>query len=154
MDKQAGDALWLRYRAEPIVWNERMLAALDKGVKGTKWFSLIDKVYAMETLRQAWAKVSSNAGACGVDGITVERFDKDGQSRLLAVKEHLREGSYQPKPVKRVMIDFAALRPSGSSCLAVCLPSVGSKARKRTKEAVRYSHRARPSGANCLTDGH
>lgn len=49
-------------------------------------------------------KVKSNAGACGVDGITVERFDQDSQTRLLAVKEHLKEGSYQPKPVKRVWI--------------------------------------------------
>lgn len=93
-----------------------MLAALDKGVKGTKWFSLIDKVYADRTLELAWAKVSSNAGACGVDGITVERFGKDSQNRLLAVKEHLKEGSYQPKPVKRVMIPkpgSAQKRPLG-----------------------------------------
>ena len=93
-----------------------MLAALDMGVKGNKWFSLIDKVYADRTLELAWAKVSSNAGACGVDGITVERFGKDSQSRLLAVKEHLKEGSYQPKPVKRVMIPkpgSAQKRPLG-----------------------------------------
>lgn len=116
MDKQAGDAQWRSYGAEPGVWSERMLAALDKGVKGNKWFSLIDKVYADRTLELAWAKVSSNAGACGVDGITVERFGKDSQKRLLAVKEHLKEGSYQPKPVKRVMIPkpgSAQKRPLG-----------------------------------------
>jgi RNA-directed DNA polymerase len=116
MDKQAGDAQWRCYGAEPGVWSERMLAALDKGVKGNKWFSLIDKVYADRTLALAWAKVLSNAGACGVDGITVERFGKDSQKRLLAVKEHLKEGSYQPKPVKRVMIPkpgSAQKRPLG-----------------------------------------
>jgi RNA-directed DNA polymerase len=115
-DKQAGEALWRRYGAEPGVWSERMLAALEQGVKGNKWFSLIDKVYADRTLALAWAKVSSNAGACGVDGVTVERFGKDSQSRLLAVKEHLKEGSYQPASVKRVMIPkpgSAQRRPLG-----------------------------------------
>ena len=35
---------------ETSVWSERMLAALENGVKGGKWFSLIDKVYAIPTL--------------------------------------------------------------------------------------------------------
>ena len=46
----------------------------------------------------------SNAGACGVDGIPVKHFAKDSQSRLLAVKEHLREGRYQPHAVRRAHI--------------------------------------------------
>ena len=35
---------------EPSVWTWRMLTALERGVKGGKWFSLIDKVYARENL--------------------------------------------------------------------------------------------------------
>jgi RNA-directed DNA polymerase len=84
-----------------------MLIALERGIKGNRWFSLIDKVYAEKTLARAWEKVLFNAGACGVDGITVGRFEKDSQSRLLDVKEHLKKGSYQPKPVKRVYIEKA-----------------------------------------------
>jgi retron-type reverse transcriptase len=64
----------------------------------------------------AWEKVKSNAGACGVDGITIERFGKDSQSRLLAVKEQIKQGRYQPKPVKRVWIPkpgSAEKRPLG-----------------------------------------
>lgn len=49
--------------------------------------------------------MKSNAGAYGVYGITIERFDKDSQTRLLAVREQLKRGGYQPKPVKRVWID-------------------------------------------------
>jgi len=96
--------LWQRYKAERGVWSERMLMALERGVKGKVWFSLIDKVYAERTLQQAWEKVKSNAGACGVDGISVGHFGKDSQNRLLAVNEQLSEGTYEPKPVKRVMI--------------------------------------------------
>ena len=44
---------------EASVWNKRMLAALENGVKGGKWFSLIDKVYRVETLRAAWQKVEA-----------------------------------------------------------------------------------------------
>lgn len=81
-----------------------MLEALDKGVKGNKWFSLIDKIYADRTLELAWEKVKSNDGAPGVDNITVKLFGKESPKRLLAVKEHIRKSSYQPMPVKRVWI--------------------------------------------------
>jgi len=93
-----------------------MLAALHVGVKGNKWFSLIDKVNRLDVLELAWAKVQSNAGACGVDGITVEHFAKDSPKRLLAVKKHIEEGSYQPQPIKRVWIPkpgSAEKRPLG-----------------------------------------
>jgi RNA-directed DNA polymerase len=96
--------LWQRHKAERGVWSEKMLKALAEGVKGKVWFSLVDKIYAEQTLQLAWAKVQSNAGACGEDGITVKHFEKDSQQRLLAVKEQIKEGTYQPKPVKRVKI--------------------------------------------------
>ena len=103
-DKQGEEALWQRHKAQRGVWSEKMLLALETGVKGKVWFSLIDKIFADRTLQLAWETVQSNAGACGVDGITVGHFGKDSQKRLLAVKEHLKRGTYQPRPVKRVMI--------------------------------------------------
>lgn len=115
-DKQAEEDLWQRHKAERGVWSEPMLAALERGLEGTKWFSLIDKAWSERTLGLAWEKVKSNAGACGVDGITIGRFGKDSQNRLLAVKEQLKRGTYQPKPVKRVWIDkpgSAEKRPLG-----------------------------------------
>ena len=87
-----------------------MLAALERGVKGNKWFSLIDKVGSERTLGLAWEKVKTNAGGCGVDNTTVTRFAKDSQSRLLVVNERLMRGDYQPKPVKRVWIPKAGSR--------------------------------------------
>ncbi len=39
--------------AEPTVWTDRMLKALEEGVKGNKWFSLIDKVVRPTTLQAA-----------------------------------------------------------------------------------------------------
>ena len=115
-DKQTEEDLWQRHKAERGVWSEPMLAALERGLKGNKWFSLIDKVWSARTLELAWEKVKSNAGACGADGITIDRFAKDSQSRLLAVNEQLKRGIYQPKPVKRVWIEkpgSAEKRPLG-----------------------------------------
>ena len=82
-----------------------MLEALERGVKGGKWFSLIDKVYAEKTLVVGWEKVRSNAGACGVDGITIERFEKQAKERLLAVKEQIKRGEYHPQQIKRTWIE-------------------------------------------------
>lgn len=115
-DKQAEEDLWQRYGAERGVWTESMLIALERGLKGNKWFSLIDKVASERTLGIAWAKVQSNAGACGVDGITVGHFSKDSDRRLLAVNEHIKEGRYQPQPIRRVHIPkpgSAETRPLG-----------------------------------------
>jgi RNA-directed DNA polymerase len=115
-DKQAEEDLWQRYGAERGIWTESMLIALERGLKGNKWFSLIDKVASVRTLGIAWAKVQSNAGACGVDGITVGYFSKDSESRLLAVNEQIKEGRYQPKPIRRVHIPklgSAETRPLG-----------------------------------------
>lgn len=109
-DKQGEEDLWQRHKAKRGVWSEKMLAALERGVKGNKWFSLIDKVWSERTLGLAWEKVKTNAGGCGVDNITVARFAKDSQRRLLVVKEQLERGDYQPRPVKRVWIPKAGSR--------------------------------------------
>src|SRR2546425_1427480 len=64
---QAGEVRARWAWTDPCVWTTRMLAALEKGVKGERWFSLIDKVYSPGALRNAFMKVKSNAGAAGGD---------------------------------------------------------------------------------------
>ena len=39
--------------AEGSIWTDNVLAALENGVKGGKWFSLIDKVFSQKTLLKA-----------------------------------------------------------------------------------------------------
>jgi len=100
---------------EAAVWTERMLAALDNGVKGGKWFSLIDKVYNPQTLKAAWKKVASNRGAAGVDKISIKRFRAKAQFYLEELERELRNGSFQPSAVRRVHIpkDGKKTRPLG-----------------------------------------
>lgn len=86
------------------IWTERMLAALGNGVKGEKWFSLIDKVYRLRTLEAAWQDVRGNKGAAGVDGQSIERFEARASDYLHELSEALKEGSYRPEAIKRVEI--------------------------------------------------
>jgi RNA-directed DNA polymerase len=81
-----------------------MLAALENGVQGGKWFSLIDKVYRAETLRAAWQRVKANGGAAGVDRQSVERFAARGEMYLEELSTALKKGTYRPQPVRRVEI--------------------------------------------------
>ncbi len=85
------------------VWTERMVAALDGRVEGG-WFSLMDKVTAMNTLWRGWDRVRRNAGAAGVDQVSVDRFERTAQTRLLGLQSALTSGSYRPDAVRRVDI--------------------------------------------------
>lgn len=101
MAKQDGQTPAQWAWVEPSVWSERMLQALVNGVKGGKWFSLMDKVYAMPNLKAAWKRVENRKGAAGVDGQSTEQFAVQAESSLKWLHEELREGRYEPLPVKR-----------------------------------------------------
>lgn len=85
----------------PEVWTKRMLQALVNGVKGGKWFSLMDKVYAPSNLEAAWKRVKRKKGAAGVNGQSVAQFAAQAESSLKWLHEELREGRYEPLPVRR-----------------------------------------------------
>src|SRR5262245_22139942 len=95
---EARDWSWV----EASVWTDRMVSALVNGVKGGRWFSLIDKVYAPATLEAAWEKVRANRGAAGVDGQSIERFAAQAELYLTELATALREGTYRPQPIRRV----------------------------------------------------
>ena len=54
-------------------WQPSALRRVGNGVKGGKWYSLMDKVVRPTTLEVAWRKVARNRGAAGVDGYRAER---------------------------------------------------------------------------------
>lgn len=86
---------------EPAVWTERMLAALERGVKGGRWFSLIDKVASRKNLKSSWTKVQRNQGSPGVDGQTVEKFASQEEQHLERLRQELQGDRYQPLPARR-----------------------------------------------------
>lgn len=100
---------------EQTIWTKKMLMALDNGVKGNKWFSLIDKIYNAKTLEKAWINVMKNKGAAGVDHITIKKFTKNKDKYLKEIIEDLRKGEYKPSSIRRVNIpkDDGKIRPLG-----------------------------------------
>jgi RNA-directed DNA polymerase len=88
----------------PEVWTERMLTTLEQGVRGGKWHTLIDKVYALPTLRAAFARVKANRGAPGVDQVTVAMYEQRLDANLAQVSAALRDGTYRPQPIRRTWI--------------------------------------------------
>ena len=104
---QAEDAERRRERwgwVEPVVWTDRMLAALETGVKGGRWYSLLDKVCAERTLAVAWERVKRNSGSAGVDRQSVQAFEARAETYLAEIARALRAGTYRPQPVRRVWI--------------------------------------------------
>jgi len=76
---------------ETSIWTRNMLTALDNGVKGGKWFSLIDKVYSLKTLNIAWQQVKSNKGSAGVDKVSIEKFEINEEMYLQELHLSLQE---------------------------------------------------------------
>ena len=86
---------------EAVVWNERMLATLERGIKGGKWYSLIDKVWNPSHLRMAaWAVIGKD-GAPGVDGQSCAQLEAHLEETVGELARLLRAERYEPRPVKR-----------------------------------------------------
>jgi len=100
---------------ETGVWTESMLTALVNGVKGGKWFSLIDKVYKPGVLFGAWERVQGNGGAPGIDNVSIEKFEARAGKYIQEISKSLELGTYCPQAVKRVYIPKGdgKLRPLG-----------------------------------------
>jgi RNA-directed DNA polymerase len=130
--KQTGEVRARWAWTEAAVWTERMLTALETGVKGGPWFSLIDKVYAMPALRSAFARVKANDGAAGVDHQTIAMYEAELEVNLEKLAQTLREGTYQPQAVKRVWIP----KPGGTEQRPLGIPTVRDRVVQTALRAV------------------
>jgi len=76
-----------------------------KADPGRRFHALQDKVYRRDVLQRAWERVRANAGASGIDRVTIVDVEEYGVSRLLdEVAVDLRGGTYRPLPARRVFI--------------------------------------------------
>ncbi len=106
--------------AEPAAWSERMLTALEQGVKGGRWYCLMDKVLSERNLRASFAKVKAKRGAAGVDHVTVKMFEKHLAANVEKLTRQLADGTYRPHAVKRVHIP----KPGSKETRPLGIPTV------------------------------
>jgi RNA-directed DNA polymerase len=79
---------------------------------------LMEEVCELENCKQALQRVKANKGSPGVDGMTVDELPEYLKQHGLEIGEQLRNGTYQPQPVRRVEIpkpDGAGVRKLGKA---------------------------------------
>jgi RNA-directed DNA polymerase len=75
---------------------------------------LMEEVCDRENLQSAWKRVRRNQGSPGVDGMTIDDAAGYLREHWPSIRSQLLDGTYQPKPVKRVEIP----KPDGSESSA------------------------------------
>ena len=88
---------------------------------------------------EAWEKVKANQGAAGVDGVSIEVFEKDLRNNLFKIWNRMSSGTYFPPPVKAVEIPKA--HGGGTRILGV--PTVADRV-AQTVAARELERRAEP----------
>lgn len=96
---------------------QRKLYRKAKQEPACRFHALYDKVYRADILSHAYALVRANKGSAGIDGVTFAAIEEqEGITAFIAeLEEALRNKTYKPDPVKRVMIPKAdgSQRPLG-----------------------------------------
>jgi len=98
------ETLMAKHRTESLAGTER----------------LMEEVCELENCKQALQRVKANKGSPGVDGMTVDELPEYLKQHGLEIGEQLRNGTYQPRPVRRVEIP----KPDGSGMRKLGIPCV------------------------------
>jgi RNA-directed DNA polymerase len=85
----------------------------------TQHEGLWERIFSRENLFKALARVESNKGAPGVDGMTTDELADHLREHWPSIRARLDTGVYQPSPVKRTMIP----KPEGGE-RALGIPTV------------------------------
>lgn len=72
-----------------------------------KWYSLMDKVWNLSNMEEAFLEVKRNKGAPGIDGIPIQGFEFGMEDNVQVLQQELKGKEYTPMPVKRVYIPKA-----------------------------------------------
>ena len=87
---------------------QRKLYSKAKQEPNYRFYSLYDKIYREDNLAHAYELAKANQGAPGIDQQSFEEIESGGRQKWLAgLREELCQGTYQPQPVRRVMIPKA-----------------------------------------------
>jgi RNA-directed DNA polymerase len=101
MNPEGGDGVW-RGDIEPAKGN------------------LMERIIEPGNVQRAWERVKSNKGIPGSDGMTLDDFPAYGREHWSEIRQSLRDGSYPPRPVRRVVIP----KPQGKGERKLGVPCV------------------------------
>src|SRR5450759_1352261 len=100
---------------------QRKLYCKAKAEPAFRFYILYDKICRADILLRAYTLARANAGAPGVDGMTFGQIEAAGVDAWLAgLREELVSKTYQPDPVRRVMIP----KPNGGGERALGIPTI------------------------------
>src|ERR1700685_3259997 len=103
-DVKGTETLMAKHRTESLAGTERRM----------------EKVCELENCKQELQRVKANKGSPGVDGMTVNELPEYLKQHGLEIGEQLRNGTYQPRPGRRVEIP----KPDGSGMRKLGIPCV------------------------------
>ncbi len=95
------------------VWRAGIEPALD---------NLMERILERNNVYQAWIRVRSNRGAPGSDGMSLENSPDYAKEHWSEIRQSLRDGSYQPRPVRRALIP----KPHGKGERKLGVPTIRS----------------------------
>ena len=100
---------------------QTMLHAKAKEEPDRRFHALIDKVWRMDFLMEAWDRVRLNGGSAGVDGETFDHIEAYSVEQWLGeLSQDLKDGTYTRKAVRQVLIPKkqpGQFRPLGIPCI-------------------------------------
>jgi RNA-directed DNA polymerase len=80
------------------------LSAIHEDESPAKTNRLMEEICERENLKEALRRVKSNQGSPGIDGMTVAGLPDHLRQHWPTIREQLLNGTYEPKPVRRVEI--------------------------------------------------
>lgn len=142
---------------------QRKLYLKAKAEPAYRFYLLYDKIYREDILTHAYALARANKGAPGVDGVSFAMIEAQGLDAWLAnIRNDLIKKTYQPAPVRRVLIP----KPGGSGERALGIPTLRDRvvqtAAKLVLEPIfeadldpsAFGYRPRRSGTDAIREVH
>ncbi len=99
------------HAAQNIPTDDSAVAVIEKSALGDDAHNLMEAIVEEVNMEMAWARVKTNRGAPGPDGLTVEDFPEWFVPRWQDIRRQLLDGTFRPEPVRRKSI----LKPDGGT---------------------------------------